>query len=76
VALAETEEEKNEVALMETLKPLLKYRLAEARQAILQMPLVPAEEWRQMAIRKPTGDTQRVRALFSGSSPSHVARLA
>lgn len=38
VALAETEEEKNEVALMETLKPLLKYRLAEARQAILQMP--------------------------------------
>lgn len=76
VALAETEEEKHKVAPMEALQPLLKYQLAEARQAILQMPQVPAEEWREASIRKPTGDTQRLRALFSGTSPSHIARLA
>jgi hypothetical protein len=29
---------------MEALQPLLKYQLAEARQAILQMPQVPAQE--------------------------------
>ena len=76
VALAETEEEKHKVAAMEALQPLLKYQLAEARQAILQMPQVPAEEWREASIRKPTGDTQRLRALFSGTSPSHLARFA
>jgi hypothetical protein len=75
VALAETEEEKHTVAPMEALKPLLKCRLAEAHQAILQMPHVPAEEWREVTIRKPTGDTQRLRALFGGTSPSPVARL-
>ena len=61
---------------METLQPLLKYQLAEARQAILQMPQLPAEEWREASIRKPTGDTQRLRALFSGTIPSHLARFA
>jgi hypothetical protein len=75
VALAETEEEKQRVAPMEALKPLLKCRLAEAHQAILQMPHVPAEEWREVTMRKPTGDTQRLRALFGGTSASHVARL-
>jgi len=75
-ALAETEEEKHNVAAMEALQPLLKYQLAEARQAILQMPQVPAEEWREASIRKPTGDTQRLRALFSGTSRSHGARLS
>lgn len=74
-ALAETEEERHKVAPMESLQPLLKYQLAEARQAILQMPQVPAAEWREASIRKPTGDTRRLRALFSGSQ-SHSARLA
>jgi hypothetical protein len=64
VALAETVDEKHEVAPMEALQPLLKYQLAEARQAILQMPQVPVEEWRDASIRKPTGDTQRLRTLF------------
>jgi hypothetical protein len=76
VALAETEEEKHKVAPMEALQPLLKYQLAEARQAILQMPQVPAQEWREASIRKPTGDTQRLRAPFSSTSPSHPARFA
>jgi len=51
---------------MEALKPLLKYQLAEARQAILAMPQMPAEDWREAQIRKPTGDTQRLQALFAG----------
>jgi hypothetical protein len=64
-ALAETEEEKQAVAAMEALKPLLKHQLAEARQAILQMPPKPAKDWREVRIRKPTGDTQKVRVLFA-----------
>lgn len=76
VALAESEEERHKVAPMEALQPLLKYQLAQARQAILQMPQMPADEWREASIRKPTGDTQRLRALFSGINPSHIARLA
>src|ERR1700731_4901555 len=66
VALAETEEEKLAIAPMDALKPLLKYQLAEARQAILAMPQMPAEDWREAQIRKPTGDTQRLQALFAG----------
>ncbi|HXO16519.1 MAG TPA: hypothetical protein VN835_09250 [Steroidobacteraceae bacterium] len=65
VALAETEEEKLAIAPMDALKPLLKYQLAEARQAILAMPQMPAEDWREAQIRKPTGDTQRLRAIFA-----------
>lgn len=64
VALAETEEEKRSVAAMDALKPLLKHQLAEARKAILDMPQVPVEEWREAKIRKPTGDTQKLRAIF------------
>src|SRR5439155_1030394 len=60
-ALAETEEEKQAVAPMEVLKPLLKHQVAEARQAILQMPLKPAKHWREVQIRKSTGDTQKMR---------------
>jgi hypothetical protein len=67
VALAETEEEKQAIAAMEALKPLLKYQLAEARQAILAMPQMPAEDWREAQIRKPTGDTQRLRTLFASA---------
>jgi hypothetical protein len=70
VALAETEEEKQKAAPMGALQPLLKYKLAEAREAILQMPQLSAQEWREASIRKPTGDTQRLRALFSGTSRS------
>jgi hypothetical protein len=67
VALAETEEEKQAIAAMDALKPLLKYQLAEARQAILAMPQMPAEDWREAQIRKPTGDTQRLRVLLGGT---------
>jgi hypothetical protein len=62
--LAETEQEKNEVVALDALKPLLKQRLAEARQAILAMPQSPDREWREVEIRKPNGDTQRMRAIF------------
>ena len=62
--LAETEEEKFAAALMEELKPLLKHQLVEARQAILQMPQKPAKDWREVQIRKSTGDTQKLRVLF------------
>ena len=64
VALAQTEDEKRAIAPMEALKPLLKYQLAEARKAILAMPQVPAEKWREATIRKPNGDTQRLKAIF------------
>jgi hypothetical protein len=63
-ALAETEEEKLAVAAMEELKPLLKHQLTEARQAILHMPQKPARDWREVQIRKSTGDTQKLRVLF------------
>jgi hypothetical protein len=65
--LAETEEEKQAIAPMDALKPLLKYQLAEARQAILDMPQMPAEDWREAQIRKRTGDTQKLRTLFSSA---------
>ena len=68
VALAETEEEKQATAPMDALKPLLKYQLARARQAILDMPQMPADDWREARIRKPTGDTQKLRTLFGGAS--------
>jgi hypothetical protein len=62
--LAETEEEKHASAPLATLKPLLKHRLGEARQAILAMPQAPDKDWREVQIRKPNGDTQRLRTLF------------
>jgi hypothetical protein len=62
--LAETEQEKNETVALDALKPLLKQRLGEARQAILAMPQSPDREWREVEIRKPNGDTQRMRAIF------------
>lgn len=63
--LAGTEEEKRAAAPLDALKPLLKYRLSEARQAILAMPRAPAKAWREVQMRKPNGDTQRLRALFA-----------
>jgi hypothetical protein len=64
VELAETENEKQTTALLESLKPLLKHRLSEARHAILAMPQAPEKDWREVEIRKPNGDTQRMRTLF------------
>ena len=68
VLLAQTEEEKQALAPMDALRPLLKYQLAEARQAILEMPQMPAEDWREAQTRKPTGDTQKLRAIFSSAA--------
>jgi len=62
VEIAETEEEKQACLAQESLKPLLKYRVTEARKAILAMPQTP-REWREVRIRKPTGDTLRLKAL-------------
>jgi hypothetical protein len=62
VEIAETEDEKQECLAQESLKPLLKYRVVEARKAILDMPRTP-REWREVRIRQPTGDTQRLRSL-------------
>src|SRR5882672_9477409 len=51
--------------LMEELKPLLVHQLAEARQAILQMPQNPSKHWREVQIRKATGDTQKLRVQLA-----------
>jgi hypothetical protein len=64
VELAETDAEKEAAKLPEALRPMLKRRLSEARQAILAMPQTPEKEWRELQIRKPNGDTQRLRTIF------------
>jgi len=66
VELAETPDEKSAVAATEALRPLLKKSVCDARAAILAMPPVPDEEWHEIRIRRPNGDTQRVRVLFGG----------
>jgi hypothetical protein len=62
--LAETELEKEAVVTLDALKPLLKHRLAEAREAILAMPKAPESEWREVKIRKATGETARMKSIF------------
>jgi hypothetical protein len=62
--LDESEEERHGKIGLNELRPLLKYRVAEARNAILAMPHNPEKEWRELEIRKPNGDTQRLRTLF------------
>jgi hypothetical protein len=62
--LAETEEERQAGVALDALKPLLKHRVVEARRAILAMPQAPDREWREVEIRKPNGDTQRLRTIF------------
>lgn len=62
--LASSEEEQLALAPITALRPLLKHRLAEARQAILAMPQTSEREWREIEIRKPNGDTQRLRTIF------------
>ena len=63
VALAETEDEKLALAPVEALKPLLKHRLRQARDAILELPEVPSTVWREVELRKATGETQKLRRL-------------
>ena len=63
--LAESEDEKILAESLDSLRPLLKYQLGEARQHILSMPVTSARGWREVEIRRPTGHTQRLRALFS-----------
>ncbi len=62
--LAATGPERDALVALDALKPLLKHRLGEARQAILAMPLSADREWREIEIRKANGDTQRMRAIF------------
>jgi hypothetical protein len=64
--LAETEEDRHVCAPLDALKPLLKHRLAEAREAILAMPQELEKDWREVQIRRANGDTQRLRTLFGG----------
>ena len=65
VELAETRQEKQAVEPMRLLQPLLKVQLAEARREILTMPYRPEKVWREVEIRRPTGDTERLRTLGS-----------
>jgi hypothetical protein len=66
VELAEAEAERQAVEPMRLLQPLLKLQLAEARREILAMPYQPQKVWREVEIRRPTGDTARLPALGSG----------
>ncbi|HKT74251.1 MAG TPA: hypothetical protein VJQ47_15275 [Steroidobacteraceae bacterium] len=45
---------------LSSLRPYLKHQLSEARQAILAMPKHPTSIWREVQIRRPTGDTQKL----------------
>ena len=65
VELAETEEEKQAVEPMRLLQPLLKLQLSEARREILTMKYRPQKVWHEVEIRRPTGDTPRLRTLGS-----------
>ncbi|MFZ0499166.1 MAG: hypothetical protein WAU49_14385 [Steroidobacteraceae bacterium] len=60
-ALAETLEEKEAANVIVALQPLLKYRLTEARQAILELPRETSDAWREWELRQPTGDTVKLR---------------
>jgi hypothetical protein len=75
VELAETEEEKHTVEPMRLLQPLLKLQLSEARREILTMQYRPQKVWREVEIRRPTGDTTRLRTLGSrGTAPGWPAK--
>jgi len=65
VELAETPEDKQAVEPMRLLQPLLKLQLSEARREILTMQYRPQKVWREVEIRRPTGDTLRLRTLDS-----------
>ena len=63
--LAETADEKAQIASLDSLRPLLKHQLTQARQTILAMARDPNFRWRETQIRKPTGDTQKLQTLFT-----------
>ena len=65
VELAETDAEKEALEPMRMLQPLLKLQLAEARREILSMVYTPEKVWREVEIRRPTGETTRLRTLGS-----------
>jgi hypothetical protein len=44
---------------------MLKHQLTQARQAIIAMSHDPGFKWTEARIRKPTGDTQKLRTLFA-----------
>lgn len=67
VELARGDEEHQALQPLDALRPLLKYRVAEARTAILSMPQASDEDWREVEIRKPNGDTQRMRTIFGAN---------
>ncbi|MFZ0499155.1 MAG: hypothetical protein WAM21_11710 [Steroidobacteraceae bacterium] len=60
-ALAQTLEEKEAATALLALQPLLKYRLNQAREAILKLPRQAGEAWREWELRQPTGDTVKLR---------------
>jgi hypothetical protein len=62
-ALAETPDEKEAAERLLALQPLLKHRLTEARQAILELPRQTGNAWRDWELRQPTGDTAKLRVL-------------
>src|SRR6185437_10465948 len=70
--LAETAEEKAQVESLDALRPLLKHQLTHARQTILAMAHDPQFRWRETQIRKPTGDTQKLRTLFTAMRAEEV----
>ncbi len=76
VELAESDSEKQAVEPMRLLQPLLKKQLAEARQEILSMPYRPQKVWREVEIRKPAGDTERLRVLGDTDIARILARGA
>lgn len=63
-ALADTPEEKERAAALFALQPLLKQRLNDARQAILELPREKGSSWGEWDIRQPTGDTVKLRVTF------------
>jgi hypothetical protein len=63
-ALAETPQEKEDATALLALQPFLKHRLTEARQAILELPHQAGGAWREWELRRPTGDTVKLRITF------------
>jgi hypothetical protein len=62
--LADTDEEKRRILPLNELRPYLKRRLGEARQAILAMPRTCEKDWQELQVREPSGQTRRMRAIF------------
>jgi hypothetical protein len=75
VELAETENEQQAVESMRMLQPLLKLQLTEARREILNMAYRPQKVWREVEIRKPTGNTERLRTLGDSDIARILARI-